>query len=154
MKKLRGENIHLRALEEEDLIFLYEIENNEDLWEVSNTSTPFSKFILKNYLENSHLDIYEAKQLRLVICKNDSKDPIGFLDFFDFDPYHKRAGIGIMIIQSEQNKGFATESLELAISYAFSYLQLHRHSQALLYEIQYLGRYYQKYLVEILYFFF
>ena len=64
---LKGKNIHLRALEPEDLDFLYEIENNESIWEVSNTQTPYSKWVLKNYLENAHQDIYEAKQLRLVI---------------------------------------------------------------------------------------
>ena len=126
MKKLKGEHIHLRALEEEDIIFLFEVENDEDFWEVSNTTAPFSKFILKNYLENAHLDIYTAKQLRLVISKNNSKEPIGFVDLFDFDPFHKRAGIGIMIVKSEQNKGFATESLQLIIDYCFSYLQLHQ----------------------------
>ncbi|WP_196889908.1 GNAT family N-acetyltransferase [Aureivirga sp. CE67] len=126
MKVLKGEHIHLRALEAEDLIFLHKIENDEDFWEVSNTITPFSKFILKNYLENAHLDIYEAKQLRLVIARNDSDAPIGFIDLFDFDPFHKRAGIGIMIVQSEQNKGFATESLNLVINYSFTYLQLHQ----------------------------
>ena len=47
MKTLKGKQIHLRALEPEDLDFLYQIENNESFWEVSHTKTPFSKFILK-----------------------------------------------------------------------------------------------------------
>ena len=64
---LSGEKIILRALEPEDLNFLYQIENNESFWEVSHTQTPFSKYILKRYLENAHLDIYESKQLRLLI---------------------------------------------------------------------------------------
>ena len=66
---LQGNTIHLRALEPEDLEFVYAIENDENIWEVSNTITPYSKFLIRQYLENAHQDIYEAKQLRLVICK-------------------------------------------------------------------------------------
>ena len=67
MNTLLGKNIKLRALEKEDLDFLYQIENNESFWQVSHTQTPFSKYMLKLYLENAHLDIYQAKQLRLII---------------------------------------------------------------------------------------
>ena len=52
---LKGQNIHLRALEPEDLDFLYEIENNESIWEVSNTQTPYSKWVLKNYLLTTNI---------------------------------------------------------------------------------------------------
>lgn len=54
----------LRALEPEDIDFLYNIENQEDLWEVSQTHLPFSKYILKKYIENANQDIYETKQFR------------------------------------------------------------------------------------------
>ncbi|HAV55970.1 MAG TPA: GNAT family N-acetyltransferase, partial [Aequorivita sp.] len=46
MKTLKGEHIFLRALELSDLDFLYILENDESLWEVSNTTTPYSKYIL------------------------------------------------------------------------------------------------------------
>ena len=81
MLTLKGEKLYLRALEPEDLEFLHELENNEEFWEVSATQAPFSKYILKKYLENSHLDIYEVKQLRLVICNLDHR-PIGLIDIF------------------------------------------------------------------------
>ena len=72
MITLKGNNIYLRALEPEDLDFVFNLENNEDMWEVSNTQTPYSRFLIKQYLENAHQDIYQAKQLRLAICKNDT----------------------------------------------------------------------------------
>ena len=72
MTTLKGNNIYLRALEPEDLEFIYKIENNESIWEVSNTQTPYSRFLIRQYLENAHQDIYEAKQLRLAICLNDT----------------------------------------------------------------------------------
>ncbi|NQW37110.1 MAG: GNAT family N-acetyltransferase [Flavobacteriales bacterium] len=126
MDILKGENIYLRALEPEDLDFLFAIENDENLWEVSGTQMPFSKFILKQYLEQAHLDIYQAKQLRLVISKKNEDLPIGLIDLFDFDPQHKRAGIGIVITENNQGQGFAKDALETLIKYCFSTLQLHQ----------------------------
>jgi diamine N-acetyltransferase len=104
MITLKGKNIQLRALEPEDLQFLFDTENDESFWEVSNTQTPFSKSLLKQYLENAHLDIFEAKQLRLIIQENSNKKPVGIIDLFDFNPQHKRAGIGILIHKEYQKK--------------------------------------------------
>ena len=127
MITLKGTKIYLRALEPEDLEFVYAVENNEAIWEVSNTQTPYSRFLIRQYLENAHQDIYEAKQLRLAICKNDSADAIGLIDLFDFDPKNKRAGVGI-IIQNENDRhsGYGKEALGLVIGYAFNQLQLHQ----------------------------
>jgi|SRR6218665_454251 len=127
MVTLHGENIYLRALEPEDLEFVYAVENDETIWEISNTITPYSKFLIRQYLENAHQDIYEAKQLRLAICKKESSEAIGLIDLFDFDAKNKRAGVGI-IIQNETNRnsGFGKEALGLVINYAFEHLQLHQ----------------------------
>ena len=127
MKTLKGKNIILRALEPTDLDFLYQGENDESVWEVSNTTTSYSQFILKQYLENSHKDIYEVKQLRLVICKTENNEPIGFIDFFDFDPKHNRVGLGILISSDkEKQKGYASEALQLLCNYAFTHLDMHQ----------------------------
>ena len=124
---LQGQNIFLRALEPEDLEFVYAIENDENIWEVSNTQTPYSKFLIRQYLKNAQQDIYEAKQIRLAICKIDTAKAIGLIDLFDFDAQNKRAGIGI-IIQNEtnRNQGWGKEALDLLVNYSFQKLQLHQ----------------------------
>lgn len=127
MITLKGENIYLRALEPEDLEFVYAVENDEEIWEVSNTQTPYSKFLIRQYLENAQQDIYEAKQLRLAICLASSNATIGLIDLFDFDPKNNRAGIGVLIQKTEDRaKGIGTEALDLLIQYAFNQLQLHQ----------------------------
>ena len=127
MVTLKGQNIYLRALEPNDLEFVYSIENDESIWEVSNTQTPYSRFLIRQYLENAHQDIYEAKQLRLAICKNQDFSAIGLIDLFDFDPKNNRAGVGILIKDSgNRNSGFGSEALDLLIQYAFSKLNLHQ----------------------------
>lgn len=127
--KLENKHILLRAPEPEDLELLYNWENDTKTWQVSNTVTPFSKFILRQYLETAGKDIFEARQLRLMIDlkKDKSSETIGTIDLFDFDPLHLRAGVGILIA-SEKNrrKGHATQSLDLLIQYAFGTLHLHQ----------------------------
>lgn len=127
MITLKGNTVHLRALEPEDLEFVYAIENDELVWEVSNTQTPYSRFLIRQYLENAHQDIYEAKQLRLAICKNNTSEAIGLIDLFDFDPRNHRAGVGIVIKETtNRNNGIGKESLELLIQYCFKQMQLHQ----------------------------
>lgn len=127
MKTLQGEAILLRALEHSDLDFLYKLENDESVWEVSNTSTPYSKYVLKQYLDNAHRDIYDVKQLRLVICTSTDKKAIGFVDLFEFEPKHRRVGVGIVIFsETDRNKGYASEALQLIANYAFTHLKVHQ----------------------------
>ncbi|MDR0545035.1 MAG: GNAT family N-acetyltransferase [Odoribacteraceae bacterium] len=124
---IKDETIQLRSLEPEDLEYLYKWENNMDLWEVSDTLAPFSRFTLKKYIENSHLDIYTTKQLRLIIELIETKRPVGLVDLYDFDPYHQRAGLGIMIHSSEDRKmGYASSAILLMLSYGFETLGLNQ----------------------------
>lgn len=125
MLPLETNKIKLRALEPSDLNFLYTIENDPFVWEVSNTQTPFSKHVLELYLQNAHLDIYTVKQLRLMIC-NLENEALGTVDIYDFDPQHRRAGIGIFIVEKERKKGLAKEALSLVCDYSFSVLGLNQ----------------------------
>lgn len=123
---LKGKNVYLRALEPEDLDLVFRIENNETFWEVSANSTPYSRYLIRQYLENAHRDIYEVKQLRLVICDTTDR-ALGLVDLFDFDPKSRRAAVGIVIEEeSSRNKGYGKEALELLASYSFTHLALHQ----------------------------
>ena len=126
MKVLTGHTIHLRALEPEDLSFLYHLENDEEVWQVSGTQTPYSRHVLCNYLENAKQDIYEAKQLRLAIAT--PSDPIvGMIDIYDFDPCHLRCGLGIVIAPAEhRGKGYAKEAVALMMKYCQQHLHLNQ----------------------------
>ncbi|WP_248723434.1 GNAT family N-acetyltransferase [Seonamhaeicola sp. ML3] len=126
MITLKGEHIYLRALEPEDLEFVHAVENDESVWGLSNTISPFSKYLIKEYIENAHKDIYEVKQLRLVISSYDSK-PLGMIDIFDFDFKNRRAGIGVLVKDEEnRGKGYGSEALRLLIDYCFNHLSLHQ----------------------------
>jgi diamine N-acetyltransferase len=124
---LENNILKLRALEPFDLDLLYEWENNTTIWDIGNTLAPVSKYILHQYIENSRHEISENKQLRLIIEQKETIPflPIGTVDLFDIDFYHKRAGIGILIASDEhRKKGYARQAIALLESYAYNKLGL------------------------------
>ncbi|MBA3900659.1 MAG: GNAT family N-acetyltransferase [Bacteroidetes bacterium] len=124
MNLLKGDKLTLRALEPSDASILYRWENDPEVWSVSNTLVPFSKHLLEQYV-NSAQDIYLIKQLRFMICIENN--PIGTIDLFDFEPFHQRAGIGIIIAEkSQRQKGYASEAVDIIVDYCFSHLLLHQ----------------------------
>lgn len=129
-EKTNSQEVILRALEPSDIDLLFRWENDRNLWALSNTAAPYSRYILEKYIESSHQDIYQAKQLRLMIdvqVENDQFQTVGAIDLFDFDPYHVRAGVGILIYADEHRKrGIATLALRELVKYAFDILHLHQ----------------------------
>lgn len=119
--------IILRAPEPEDLELLYKWENNSAYWLISNTITPFSKFTIKRFIEDSHKTIFETGQIRLMIDHSSDKKAIGTIDIFDFDAFHNRAGVGILIAdEAYRRKGYASMALKCLIDYCFNTLHLHQ----------------------------
>lgn len=126
MITLKGEYVFLRAIEPEDADFIMAAENDESFWEISNTQTPFSRHIIEQYVKNAYKDIYEVKQLRLIIETNKGVK-LGMIDLFDFDFKNKRAGVGVLIKNTEdRQKGYGKEALQLLVNYSFDRLHLHQ----------------------------
>ena len=125
---LQGKNIRLRPVEPSDIDFIYTIENEPSVWRVSNTLVPYSRFQIEQYVLSSEHDLYAEKQLRLVIelIANTHPEPIGAVDLFEFEPHDLRAGLGILIITDERQKGYAGETIEIIKQYCFEVLNLHQ----------------------------
>jgi len=122
MISFKGQLVNLRAPEPEDAKFMYIWENDEENWAWSNTLTPFSHYSLDQFIEETGRDIYATKQFRFMI-DNKFQKPIGCVDLFEFDPYHLRAGVGILIYEHQDRRnGFALESLNILAQYAFETL--------------------------------
>ncbi len=125
LSNLETKNIKLREVEPEDLEILYKWENDEKLWIYSNTLSPYSKFQIKSYIQNTLLDIYQTKQQRFMIDIKQTKQTIGTIDIFDIDFTNKRAGVGILIYEKKyRQKGYATEALQIVIKYTKKILNL------------------------------
>lgn len=123
---IKSQYIYLRAIESSDLDLIYVLENDISIWKISNTITPFSKDVIELYLQSAQQDIYTNKQLRLLICLNETNQPIGTIDLFEFDPMNLRVGVGILIFESHRNNGYAAESIEVIKQYTKNILLLNQ----------------------------
>jgi len=123
---LENDKIRLRAVEPQDLEQLYVWENNPTLWHVGNTRQPYSKFALKQYILQVDKDIYESKQLRLMIVDISTSRTVGTVDLFDFDIHNSRIALGLFVDATEQGKGYARAALHLIEDYVFSFLKINQ----------------------------
>lgn len=126
MKLLEDNTICLRPLEPEDLELLYKWENDASLWTLGGTVSPYSYYVLKEYISESYKNIYEQGQQRLMITLKTSGECVGMIDLYDFNPHNSRAGVGILIDTDFRGKGYAGNALKLIKDYAFLFLKLHQ----------------------------
>ena len=119
--QIQGKKILLRSVVPSDADILYRWENDQDNWDVSDTTKPFTRKEIEDFIVNQK-DIYLDKQLRLIVCT--SEEQVGCIDLFEFDEPNRKAGIGILIAEEYRNKGYASEALSLLIKYSFETLHL------------------------------
>ncbi|MBI4947864.1 MAG: GNAT family N-acetyltransferase [Bacteroidetes bacterium] len=125
---LSEKKIFLRPVLPSDADILYTWENDKANWGVSGTKKPFTKREIEYFISNQK-DVYLDKQLRLIICllsPSGNKSGIGCIDLFNFDEFHLKAGIGILIDQKHRKNGYASEALTLLIRYGFEILDLRK----------------------------
>lgn len=127
MNLLESDTIRLRALEPEDLDLLYKWENDTNIWKVSNTTVPFSRHILRQFIESQKYDVFDTRQLRLIIEEKSEGRAVGTIDLFDIDPYNLRAGVGVLIYNKKDKcQGYASQALQILIRYSFMTLRLNQ----------------------------
>lgn len=117
--------IFLRAMEPEDLHLIYEVENDESIWDMGVTNVPYSKYLLLDYISNATGDIFADKQVRMIV-ENEAHETIGITDLMDFDPKHNRAELGIVIKKPFRNKGYGQATIAKIVEYSKKVLHLHQ----------------------------
>ncbi len=121
---LKSKHIYLRKLGTRDISLLLAWENNPENWEISGTTKPFTIEEIEG-LVKSDQDLIKNNQLRLVMCINETNQPIGTIDLFEFDEEKQSVGIGILIAEKEfRNKGFANEALKLLVEHCLNELHI------------------------------
>ena len=124
-------DITLKAIEPSDVLTLLKWENDQDIWSVSETVEPLSKYKLDTYIRQTlTLDVFGLRQLRLMIHKvissdHDITEPIGTIELFEFNPIHKHAGLGIMLLKEYQGQGIGKIVLDQFLAYCSEKLQVH-----------------------------
>lgn len=125
MDLLQKDGYRLRAPEPEDLDCMLQFENTPSLWEVSNATGPYSRFYLKQYIETNKNDLYSDNQLRLMI-ESPEKEVVGIIDIFNFEPFHNRAEVGIVIADHSRRQGIGLLALKLLTEHCFDFLGIHQ----------------------------
>ena len=115
--------IRLRKIEPEDVVWLYQWENDAAAWADGSNHNPLSQKDLRDYIASSTGDIYRDGQLRMMIETEDGRS-VGCADLFDLDARNRRAALGLYIEKASRGKGYAKEALEKLEEYAFGYLKL------------------------------
>lgn len=115
----------LRAMEPEDLDFLYEMENDRDTWRVGCTSVPYSRYVLHNYIASASNDIYVDGQVRLIM-EDAAGRMVGIADVFDFNAQNRRAEVGIVVKPEYRRRGYAEAALCMMADYSLRTLRLHQ----------------------------
>lgn len=113
----RGQHIYFRHITPDDIDLILTWENNTENWKISSTTKPYTRDQIEEFV-NLNQDIFELEQLRLVICLNTTNEVVGNIDLFDFEPEHRRVGVGILIDEKFRNQGYAHQSIILIEEYA------------------------------------
>lgn len=117
------ENILLRAIEPADLEMLYHWENDPAVWRVSGTMAPISRDRLARFISEQVYDLYATRQMRLMVDVDNVA--VGCVDIFDFEPLHRRFGIGILIYADEhRRRGYARRVIDMVKEYARNTLDI------------------------------
>ena len=118
------DKIRLRALEPEDLEWLYRMENDDTLWDCGRSNVPYSRYVLRSYIAEARHDVYADGQVRLAVVEQKGQSVVGCVDLVDFSPRHLRAEVGIAIFPKFRRQGYATAALRMLSGYARNYLHL------------------------------
>ena len=113
-----NKKILIRKVQKKDVNFLYDLENDIQLWQVSQTKQKFTKKEISDFVYNASFDIAITSQVRFIIDLDNK--PIGCIDLYDYNFEKNQAGIGIVVIEDYRRNGYAKQALEQLIFYSWN----------------------------------
>jgi len=108
-------NVYLRTPVPEDIDFMLEMENNPEIWSVSQTTEPFTRFEIESFIMDNEHDLLKELQQRFVVVLKDSDIPIGSVDLFNYEADNNSAGVGISILKEYRRNSFGLQALKLLV---------------------------------------
>lgn len=118
---LEGDQVELRTIEEEDIEFLQENINNQEIRKYLTVRKPVNKVQQREFFQevvssdqNIHLAICSDGEIAGIISLEDEQDDIG------------AATLGLWIASKHQKNGYGTEAARLITEYGFNELNYHR----------------------------
>ena len=100
----------IRPISNQDLDFLYHVENHPDYMKYGDHHEPYTLDTLKRFIVNAPRSIDTLGQLRYVI--ESSKQAVGFIDLYDYNTQESSAYVGIIIDHPFRRQSFGQMALQ------------------------------------------
>ncbi len=122
LQALISEHLSFRSFELTDEQLLFDWENDLSSWSSTMILNPLSHQFIRNYIQDSSTSILEKGQLIFLVEQKESKEPVGYLQLFDYEAINQKLACGIYLAKEFRGKGLAKEILSFAKSYSFNIL--------------------------------
>jgi len=93
---------HIRRLIPEDFDLVFEWENREELWQISDESGPFSRAQIEQFMQRCLAQ--PPQDIERWIIEDAEGQAIGMVDLFDINRILKSGGIGILIADKHHRR--------------------------------------------------
>lgn len=112
--------LELRPVEPTDASLLHVWENNPDLASSNTLIEPMARYQAQQLadLGQSHLASNGYVLFIASIRQGAELIPIGYIELYNYDFYHRRAAVGLMLLPSFRGRGYAQRMVQMIISYA------------------------------------
>ncbi len=119
---LKGKKVYLRALEMEDMDFMFSLVNNQEFayWEGKN-EFPISSKQQKDWFENNFKVGY-----RFIICESETDERMGYISFKVSDEISRKGLLALKLVEAARGKKLGTDSLKTMTSFLFNKANLNR----------------------------
>ena len=118
---LRGEDVTLRTIEEDDIEFLRDAINLPEVRAGLTTAFPINAEQEREYFEEQ---VSNREDVNLAICHDG--EIIGTIGLHDLDQRAGNCELGIWLAPEYHGRGYGTEASDLLTDYAFRELRMHR----------------------------
>lgn len=140
---LESEDLIIRALESQDVMFCWEVEHDSSQWLCNGMQAPCSLRHIESFVKEYTAEPFAAGQIRMVLMRRNNPGPaeehairfreyenypgyenIGLVDLFGISAIHGNAQIGIYILPRFRGKGYGTQAVSILGKYAYDILNV------------------------------
>lgn len=127
---LKGKNVYLREIQENDLGILNELMND---FEIAKNIVGWSKPVTMNEQTEWYKELKNDSSVRYAITeKNDTTKAIGTAIISRIDWKNRDCSIDIKLLKAFQGNGYGTEIIKILIKYIFEELNMNRISVSII----------------------
>lgn len=117
---LRGDDVTLHPVEDEDVPFLTELINDPDVWPSLAQYEPMNEDQEREFVEA----LGDTDDVHLLVCVDD--DPIGIIGLNGTNETWGTTELGYMLVPDAWGQGYATDAARRLVRYAFEDRRMHK----------------------------